>query len=103
MTSLQVGHVAQLFLHPLKAGRAVDVEWAQLGPRGPRAGLIRDRGFMVARPDGRAVDGRGGFPRLALVELTSAGPATWRLAGGEECCSSAMSYLSSRHGGLCVP
>ena len=103
MTSPQVGHVAQLFLHPLKAGRALEVERAQFGSRGPRAGLTRDRGFMVARPDGRVVDGRGGFPRLTLVELTSAGPAIWRLAGGKKCCCSAMSDVSSQHGGLCVP
>lgn len=71
--------VAALRIHPLKGGRAIAVERAQVGP----LGLEGDRRWMTVDPAGRFVTQRE-LPALATLAATAAGPAALDLAQGHE-------------------
>lgn len=67
--------IAALFIHPLKSGRAVQVDQAKLTP----LGLEHDRRFMVVDPRGRFLTQRE-HPALARVEARVEGGALRLLA-----------------------
>uniref|UniRef100_A0A8B9HNR5 MOSC domain-containing protein n=1 Tax=Astyanax mexicanus TaxID=7994 RepID=A0A8B9HNR5_ASTMX len=68
----QVGVVSQLLLHPLKSGKAVQVEAAECLKMGLKCGEMGDRHWLVITEDGHMVTGRQ-QPRLVLVSLTCEG------------------------------
>ena len=85
---VEVGEVTQLYLFPLKSGKALSVEEVDCGLLAPSLGHLQDRGFMVVSAEGRGVDLRCGHDRLVLIELSQLGGAQWRLsAPGVEPCT----------------
>ncbi|XP_060790267.1 mitochondrial amidoxime-reducing component 1 isoform X1 [Neoarius graeffei] len=68
----RVGVVLQLFLHPMKSGKAVCVPAAECLRMGLKCGDLRDRHWLVITEDGHMVTGRQ-QPRLVLVSLTCEG------------------------------
>ena len=84
---MKVGEVTQLFLYPLKSGKALSVDEVECGLLAPGLGQIQDRGFMLVTGEGRGVDLRSGHDRLVLIQLEHLGQASWRLsAPGVEPC-----------------
>ncbi|XP_077396033.1 mitochondrial amidoxime-reducing component 1 [Festucalex cinctus] len=71
-TRVRVGVVSQLFVHPLKSGKATSVPLAECLKRGLKCGQIQDRHWLVVTEDGHMVTGRQ-EPRLVLVSLTCEG------------------------------
>ncbi|XP_071353566.1 mitochondrial amidoxime-reducing component 1 isoform X2 [Trachinotus anak] len=69
---VRVGVVSQLFIHPLKSGKAVSVALAECQNMGLKFGELQDRHWLVVTEDGRMVTGRQ-EPRLVLVSLTCEG------------------------------
>lgn len=66
--AVQVGVVSKLLIHPLKSGRGVTVELAEIHEIGFKCGELRDRQWLVVTEDGQMVTGRQ-EPRLVLVSL----------------------------------
>lgn len=76
---MTTGRVAALWIYPVKAGRGLALEEAELGP----FGLGLDRRWMIVRTDGRALTQRE-EPRLArLVPSLEAGRLRLDLDGTE--------------------
>ncbi|XP_004082830.1 mitochondrial amidoxime-reducing component 1 [Oryzias latipes] len=70
--SVRVGAVSQIFIHPLKSGRARPVALAECQKMCLKSGEMLDRHWMVVTEDGHMVTGRQ-EPRLVLVSLTCEG------------------------------
>ena len=85
---VRVGEVSQLYLYPLKSGKALSVEEMECGLLAPSLGEVQDRGFMVVTTHGTGVDLRCGHDRLVLIQLTHLGQDQWELsAPGVEPCT----------------
>ncbi|XP_038585303.1 mitochondrial amidoxime-reducing component 1 isoform X2 [Micropterus salmoides] len=69
---VRVGVVSQLFIHPLKSGKALSLALAECQKFGFKFGDLQDRHWMVVTEDGHMVTGRQ-EPRLVLVSLTCEG------------------------------
>ena len=52
----RVGEVSQLYLYPLKSGKALSVDEVECGLLAPSLGGVQDRGFMVVTTRGTGVD-----------------------------------------------
>lgn len=59
--------IRQLFIHPIKGCRGIELREAMLGPTGLEVDGIGDREWVLVDADGEFVSQRD-FPRLALVE-----------------------------------
>ena len=77
---MEVGEVTQLFLYPLKSGKALSVAEVECGLLAPSLGHLQDRGFMLVTSEGRGVDLRSSHDRLVLIQLEHLGQASWRLS-----------------------
>ena len=92
---VRVGEVSQLYLYPLKSGKALSVEEMECGLLAPSLGEVQDRGFMVVTTHGTGVDLRCGHDRLVLIQLTHLGQDQWELsAPGVEPCT----FTAPHHG-----
>ncbi|XP_028994623.1 mitochondrial amidoxime-reducing component 1 [Betta splendens] len=69
---VRVGVVAQIFIHPLKSGKAQPVARADVHKMGLRSGDAQDRHWLLVTDDGHMVTARQ-EPRLVLVSLTCHG------------------------------
>ena len=85
---VEVGEVTELYLYPLKSGKALSVTEVECGLLAPGLGDLQDRGFMLVTSQGRGVDLRSGHDRLVLIQLEHMGQGSWRLsAPGVEPCT----------------
>lgn len=67
--AVRVGVVSKLLIHPLKSGKALRVELAEVHELGLKYGELRDRQWLVITAGGHMVTGRQ-EPRLVLVSLS---------------------------------
>ena len=90
---VKVGEVAELYLYPLKSGKALSVREMECGLLAPSLGEVQDRGFMVVTTRGTGVDLRCGHDRLVLIQLSHLGHGQWELsAPGQEPCTFTAPY-----------